>query len=88
VDLLGFVVMVWPSTFYFHLLTLHGAGSAFCGTGCLSNCDALAECGPDAAPGDENCPLNVCCSQFGFVRINYTLWTHELKLLLPVRNDR
>ncbi|KAF8966666.1 hypothetical protein BDZ97DRAFT_1807457 [Flammula alnicola] len=40
--------------------------STFCGVGCLSNCDALAECGPDAAPGNENCPLNVCCSQFGF----------------------
>ncbi|KAF8961088.1 hypothetical protein BDZ97DRAFT_2077079 [Flammula alnicola] len=30
------------------------------------NCNALAECGPDAAPENVTCPLNVCCSQFGF----------------------
>uniref|UniRef100_A0A8H7XJL8 Chitinase n=1 Tax=Psilocybe cubensis TaxID=181762 RepID=A0A8H7XJL8_PSICU len=41
-------------------------GSTFCGVGCLSNCDALAECGPNAAPGNSICALNVCCSQFGF----------------------
>ncbi|KAJ3559300.1 hypothetical protein NM688_g427 [Phlebia brevispora] len=43
-----------------------GYGSDYCGTGCLSNCDAKAECGPNAAPGNESCPLSVCCSQFGF----------------------
>ncbi|ORY64854.1 glycosyl hydrolases family 18 protein-like protein [Pseudomassariella vexata] len=33
---------------------------------CWSNCDAYAECGRDAlVPGTE-CPLNVCCSKFGF----------------------
>ncbi|KAI0714386.1 glycoside hydrolase superfamily [Cerioporus squamosus] len=42
------------------------AGNDFCGDGCTSNCDAVAECGPDAAPGHEDCPLNVCCSKFGF----------------------
>ncbi|KAI0364301.1 glycoside hydrolase, partial [Pilatotrama ljubarskyi] len=41
-------------------------GSDFCGDGCTSNCDAVAECGPNAAPGHEECPLNVCCSKFGF----------------------
>ncbi|KAJ6448751.1 glycoside hydrolase superfamily [Mycena sanguinolenta] len=31
-----------------------------------SNCDAKAQCGPNAPVGEEDCPLNVCCSQFGF----------------------
>ncbi|KAJ3019388.1 hypothetical protein NUW54_g96 [Trametes sanguinea] len=43
-----------------------GYGNNYCGDGCTSNCDAVAECGPDAAPGHQQCPLNVCCSQFGF----------------------
>ncbi|KAI0350483.1 hypothetical protein OH77DRAFT_1430947 [Trametes cingulata] len=43
-----------------------GYGDEFCGDGCTSNCDAVAECGPNAAPGHEECPLNVCCSKFGF----------------------
>jgi len=28
--------------------------------------DAKAECGPYAALGQQTCPLNVCCSKFGF----------------------
>ena len=44
-----------------------GYGSTYCGAGCISNCDATAECGKDAkVPGTE-CPLNTCCSQYGFV---------------------
>ncbi|KAJ7636708.1 hypothetical protein FB45DRAFT_1056011 [Roridomyces roridus] len=46
-------------------------GDAFCttlaaGGPCSSNCDAKAQCGPNAPAGEEECPLNVCCSQFGF----------------------
>jgi chitinase len=37
-----------------------------CGTGCQSNCNAKAECGPYGRPGSQKCPLNVCCSKFGF----------------------
>lgn len=43
----------------------------FCGPGnCVNSCDAKAECDP-AGWGpqyvlSEACPLNVCCSQFGF----------------------
>ncbi|EFQ96937.1 killer toxin alpha/beta [Nannizzia gypsea CBS 118893] len=33
---------------------------------CISNCDAKAPCGQYAAKGEGNCPLNVCCSEFGF----------------------
>ncbi|KAK0670020.1 putative glycosyl hydrolases family 18 protein [Cercophora samala] len=33
---------------------------------CLSNCDAKAECGRYADPPGKKCPLNVCCSQWGF----------------------
>jgi chitinase len=48
-------------------------GAEACGTSgvspnevCWSNCDAHAECGRDAAPAGKECPLNVCCSPFGF----------------------
>ncbi|KEY64330.1 hypothetical protein S7711_09875 [Stachybotrys chartarum IBT 7711] len=33
---------------------------------CWSNCDAKAECGRFADPPNKECPLNVCCSQYGF----------------------
>lgn len=33
---------------------------------CVSNCDAKAECGKWAATAGAECPLNVCCSEFGF----------------------
>ena len=33
---------------------------------CWSNCDAKAECGINADPVNTTCPLNVCCSEFGF----------------------
>ncbi|GAP85921.1 putative glycosyl hydrolases family 18 protein [Rosellinia necatrix] len=33
---------------------------------CWSNCDAHAECGRNSDPPGKECPLNVCCSQFGF----------------------
>ncbi|GAW17403.1 hypothetical protein ANO14919_068600 [Xylariales sp. No.14919] len=32
----------------------------------ISNCDARAECGADAAVPGTTCPLNVCCSFYGF----------------------
>lgn len=50
-----------------------GYGPTYCGTtgtspnaDCWSNCDAFAECGRYAAPTRTECPLNVCCSEFGF----------------------
>ena len=33
---------------------------------CISNCNAKAPCGQYADPASATCPLNVCCSQFGF----------------------
>jgi len=33
---------------------------------CWSNCDAHAECGKYAKVAGAKCPLNVCCSQYGF----------------------
>lgn len=33
---------------------------------CWSNCDATSECGQFAATPGAECPLNVCCSQYGF----------------------
>ncbi|KAJ6503718.1 hypothetical protein C8R45DRAFT_973542 [Mycena sanguinolenta] len=48
-----------------------GYGAEYCttvakGGPCTSNCDAKAQCGPNAPAGEEDCPLNVCCSQYGF----------------------
>ncbi|KAL2817250.1 hypothetical protein BDW59DRAFT_166064 [Aspergillus cavernicola] len=50
-----------------------GYGEDYCGeTGespnevCWSNCDAVAECGRHATPAGKVCPLNVCCSPYGF----------------------
>ncbi|KAF5004161.1 hypothetical protein FDECE_9299, partial [Fusarium decemcellulare] len=43
-----------------------GYGPDYCGKGCLSNCDAHAECGRYAKKAGKTCPLNVCCSQHGF----------------------
>jgi len=44
-----------------------GFGPNYCGTGCLSGCDAQAKCGQYAAVPGQECPLNVCCSEFGYV---------------------
>lgn len=33
---------------------------------CLSNCNATAECGQYASASSSSCPLDVCCSFFGF----------------------
>ena len=50
-----------------------GYGPTYCGTNgqspndqCWSQCDAHAECGQYAVNPGQGCPLNVCCSQFGF----------------------
>ena len=44
-----------------------GYGPTYCGEKCVSNCDAHAECGKDSKTPGEKCPLNTCCSQYGFV---------------------
>lgn len=42
-----------------------GFGPDWCGEGnCTSNCKAEAECGKYG--GGKECPLNVCCSRWGF----------------------
>ncbi|KAI0203159.1 carbohydrate-binding module family 18 [Astrocystis sublimbata] len=48
-------------------------GPKACGTNgispnevCWSNCNAHAECGRYAETPGQKCPLNVCCSQYGF----------------------
>ncbi|KAI4865394.1 family 18 glycosyl hydrolase [Hypoxylon rubiginosum] len=43
-----------------------GFGPDYCGSSCISSCDALAECGQYAKVPGTTCPLNVCCSQYGF----------------------
>ena len=44
-----------------------GYGPTYCGSGCVSDCNAVAECGQYAKIANTQCPLNTCCSQFGFV---------------------
>ena len=46
-----------------------GGGSEFCGSGCTSQCDWKSECNPGWGgewSESEKCPLDVCCSPFGF----------------------
>ncbi|KAM5467394.1 putative chitinase [Microsporum audouinii] len=46
-----------------------GLGPKFCGIGCTSTCDYKSECDPGWGSQWSNastCPLNVCCSPFGF----------------------
>ncbi|EFR03335.1 chitinase A1 [Nannizzia gypsea CBS 118893] len=44
-----------------------GFGPDWCSPeNCIGTCDAVAECGKYAAIPDSECPLNVCCSQWGF----------------------
>ncbi|KAI1373922.1 glycoside hydrolase superfamily [Hypoxylon crocopeplum] len=46
-----------------------GMGPDFCGEGCISTCNEKSECDPGWGMQWSNastCPLNVCCSAFGF----------------------
>ncbi|KAL4958708.1 uncharacterized protein BDV14DRAFT_194358 [Aspergillus stella-maris] len=43
-----------------------GYGPTYCGAGCVSNCNAVAECGKFANPAGKRCPLNTCCSEYDF----------------------
>lgn len=43
-----------------------GYGPTYCGTGCIWNCKASAECGQYSTPAGKKCPLNTCCSKHGF----------------------
>ncbi|KAK9413532.1 hypothetical protein SUNI508_11854 [Seiridium unicorne] len=43
-----------------------GYGDTYCGDTCISNCTATAECGRYAETKGTTCPLNVCCSAYGF----------------------
>ncbi|KAK9772778.1 putative chitinase [Seiridium cardinale] len=46
---------------------LCGYSPTECGSGnCTSNCDAKAQCGQYGKSGQQDCPLGVCCSEFGF----------------------
>lgn len=46
-----------------------GYSPDFCGANCISNRDAKAQCGKYAKAGKEQCPLNVCCGEFGFCKL-------------------
>ncbi|RMX98023.1 hypothetical protein D0868_10328 [Hortaea werneckii] len=46
-----------------------GFGPEYCGDGCVAGCDAQAKCGQYAPTPGQKCPLNVCCSQYGYITI-------------------
>ncbi|KAJ4230943.1 hypothetical protein NW759_002926 [Fusarium solani] len=46
-----------------------GTGPDYCGEKCTSSCDYKSECDPGWGikwSNNSGCPLNVCCSEFGF----------------------
>lgn len=49
---------------------------------CISNCNATAPCGQDAKPEDAMCPLNVCCSQYGFCKLEHVKFVRIAILIL------
>lgn len=52
-----------------------GLGPDFCADGCVSSCDYKSECDPGWGMQYSNasvCPLNVCCSPFGYVKSSGT----------------
>lgn len=51
---------------FYHFPRRCGSGPDFCGDGCLSTCNATAQCGTYGATPGAGCPLNVCCSEYGF----------------------
>lgn len=62
-----------------------GFGSEYCGIGCQSNCNATAQCGQYAATPGQTCPLNVCCSEFGFVSFESAAqWSSVREVLISV----
>lgn len=54
-------------------------------TTCISNCDATAMCGVDSLDGAQNCPMNICCSYFGYCGVSLPLigYCSTLTELLP-----
>jgi len=64
---------------------LCGYAAKECGTGCRFNCDAKAECGPYAPASSQKCPLNVCCSKFGFCGSTdeFCTWTNTDDPIYP-----
>ncbi|KAK3897425.1 hypothetical protein C8A05DRAFT_39031, partial [Staphylotrichum tortipilum] len=51
---------------FYHFPRSCGFGPDFCGDGYLSTCNATAQRGTYAATPGAGCPLNVCCSEYGF----------------------
>ena len=43
-----------------------GYGPDFCGTGCISQCDAKAMCGEYSENGEMPCGMKLCCSAMGW----------------------
>ncbi|PYI27235.1 glycoside hydrolase [Aspergillus indologenus CBS 114.80] len=67
-----------------------GYGSDFCGKACSADCDRKSECDPGW--GREwsvasHCPLNVCCSKFGFCGTTSS-FCGDAKVLSPECNGK
>lgn len=49
--------------------TLYNCGSSSA-VQCISNCDAKAMCGVNSLNSAQHCPLQICCSAFGFCGVS------------------
>lgn len=60
-----------------------------CKKSCVANCDAKAPCGLNSRDGQQICPLNVCCSHFGFCGASEAFCrdTTEYGLSTPCQKD-
>jgi hypothetical protein len=67
---------------------LCGYSPSECGAGnCTSKCDSKAECGQYGVPGKQNCPLGVCCSQFGYLNSRWPRSDYVKVLITTVSVD-
>lgn len=73
-----------------------GYSPEYCGEGCISNCNATAECGQYAATPGQTCPLKTCCSEHGFCGTTEVSglipldveYIHEINILLAILQAR
>ena len=62
----GVYVLQPISSFILTISGQCGYRNEHCKKSCVANCNAKAPCGINSKDGSQTCPLNVCCSYFGF----------------------
>ena len=83
--------MILTKTDFYHTVCRCCSKFGFCGLGkkycapdvCVNGCNVKADCDPGDFGSDyvisSKCPLNVCCSKWGYVNLNLT---YQLTCLL------